>query len=68
MNVNMHEALKKAGLFDVFTAKQEYLGERDRFGRFLYEYANNKNVFEPIVSKYLIEEHFSNFELLNQSK
>jgi peptidoglycan/xylan/chitin deacetylase (PgdA/CDA1 family) len=42
-------------LFDIFAAKEEYSGEKDRYGRFLHAFSTNKNVFRPLVSNYLVE-------------
>ena len=55
MRINLYDVLKRdRSLFDIFVAKQEYGGKRDRYGRFLYEISSNKNVLEPVVSRYLI--------------
>lgn len=45
-------------LFDIFVAKQEYGGERDEHGRFLYRFSNYKNVLRPVCSEYLIKKGF----------
>ena len=45
-------------LFDIFIAKQEYGGRKDRYGRFLYQFSNNKDVLRPIVSDYLVNNGF----------
>jgi len=53
--MSWYEKLKNdKRLFDVFVAKQECEGRRDRYGRFLYQYSDNKDVLKPIVSEYLI--------------
>jgi len=45
-------------LFDIFVAKQEYSGKRDKHGRFLYSFSNYKDVLRPIVSEYLVSKGF----------
>lgn len=43
-------------LWDIFTGKEEYSPILlDRYERFPYYMSNNRNVFEPVVSKSLIE-------------
>lgn len=57
----MHEAVKNnKRLFDIFVAKQEYGGRRDRHGRCLYEFSGNKDVLKPVVSSYLVNKGFLN--------
>jgi len=46
-------------LFDIFVAKQEYSGKKDRHGRFLYRFSNYTDVLRPIVSEYLVSKGFS---------
>jgi peptidoglycan/xylan/chitin deacetylase (PgdA/CDA1 family) len=45
-------------LFDIFVAKQEYSGKRDKHGRFIYHFSNYKDVLIPIVSEYLMSKGF----------
>jgi len=45
-------------LFDIFVAKQEYSGKRDKHGRFLYSFSNYKDILRPIVSEYLVSKGF----------
>jgi len=62
-HINIYDAVKRdRRLLDIFVAKQEYRGKRDRFGRFLYEFSTNRNVLEPIVSKHLFDEGFLRVE------
>jgi peptidoglycan/xylan/chitin deacetylase (PgdA/CDA1 family) len=43
-------------LWDIFTRKEEYNPPfRDKYGRFLYYLSKERNIFEPRVSKYLVE-------------
>jgi len=59
MHTNLYDAIKRdKHLFDIFVAKQEYEGRKDRYGRFLYQFSNNKDVLRPIVSDYLINNDF----------
>jgi len=59
VHMNLYEAIKSnKPLFDVFVAKQEYGGKRDRFGRFLYEFSSNKNALEPVGSSILLTKMF----------
>lgn len=41
-------------LSDIFAARQEYAGRRDRRGRFLGRYSTHINSLEPVVSSHLI--------------
>jgi hypothetical protein len=43
-------------LWDLFTRKEEYYSQiRDQYDRFPYYASSNRSIFEPRVSKYLIE-------------
>jgi hypothetical protein len=53
-SIKVYELLRNKNLFDIFIAKEEYKGRRDEYGRFLYQFSNNKDVLRPIVSDYLI--------------
>lgn len=53
-SIKLCDLLRNKDLFDLFVAKQEYGGRRDRYGRFLYQFSNNKDVLRPSVSDYLI--------------
>jgi len=61
-STKLYELLRNKDLFDIFVAKQEYEGRRDRYGRFLYEFSNNKDVMKPVVSDYLINNGFLDVE------
>jgi len=56
-SMNMHELLQKdPKVWDIFTLKEEYNSPlRDQYGRFPYYASSNRNIFEPGVSKYLID-------------
>lgn len=54
----MYELLRNEDLFDIFAAKQEYTSRKDKHGRFLYKFSNNKEVFVPVVSEYLVNKGF----------
>lgn len=42
-------------IWDLFTKKEEYNSSKlDKHHRFIYSYSNHKNVLEPEVSKYLV--------------
>ena len=58
VSINLRELLRNKDLFDIFVAKQEYDGRKDRYGRFLYQFSNNKDVLRPVVSDYLINNGF----------
>jgi len=50
------ELQKDQGLWDLFTRKEEYTNSiRDQYDRFSYYSSGNRNIFDPSVSKYLIE-------------
>jgi len=53
----MHEILKQnQELCEVFTRKEEYSPKQlDKYNRFAYAFSDYRNVFEPNVSKFLIE-------------
>ena len=53
----MYKKLKEnTELWDLFTRKEEYnLTFSDQYDRFPYYLSNQKNVFEPSVSKFLVE-------------
>lgn len=57
ITMEMHEILQKdPKIWDIFTRKEEYNSLiRDKYGRFPYSASSNRNIFEPHVSKYLIE-------------
>lgn len=57
-SMKLFELIQNKDLFDIFVAKQEYEGRKDRYGRFLYQFSNNKDVLRPIVSDYLINNGF----------
>ena len=61
-SIKLSELLRNKDLFDIFVAKQEYEGRRDRYGRFLHQFSNNKDVLRPIVSDYLINNGFLDVE------
>jgi len=43
-------------LWDIFTRREEYSPTfRDRYGRFPYYLSNDRNIFDPIISKYLVD-------------
>jgi peptidoglycan/xylan/chitin deacetylase (PgdA/CDA1 family) len=43
-------------LWDIFTRREEYNPHfRDKYGRFPYYMSNNRSIFDPRVSKYLVE-------------
>ena len=43
-------------LWDLFTRKEEYSPEQlDKYNRFTYDFSSYKNVLEPNVSKFLVE-------------
>lgn len=47
---------KDKEIWDLFTRKEEYKSPlRDKFDRFPYYASTNRNVFDPSVSKYLID-------------
>ena len=54
--MNMHELLQKdPTIWDLFTRKEEYTPSIcDQYERFPYYASSNRNIFEPSVSKYLI--------------
>jgi peptidoglycan/xylan/chitin deacetylase (PgdA/CDA1 family) len=54
--MNMHELLQKDPKeWDIFTLKEEYNSPLcDQYGRFPYYASSNRHIFEPLVSKYLI--------------
>ena len=60
MNI-MHEKLREnTELWDLFTKKEEYnLTTSDRYDRFPYYLSRQRNIFEPSVSKSLIENGLS---------
>ena len=46
-------------LWDLYTAREEYNPPvTDKYGRFPYYLSQNRNVFQPVVSKYLVENGF----------
>ncbi|WP_332881933.1 polysaccharide deacetylase family protein [Methanosarcina horonobensis] len=53
----MHELLKqKAGIWDLFTRKEEYHSNKlDEHGRFLFAEEYMRNASKPEVSRYLVE-------------
>jgi peptidoglycan/xylan/chitin deacetylase (PgdA/CDA1 family) len=58
--MEMHELLQKdPEIWDHFTRREEYSSSfRDQYERFPYYASSNRNIFEPNVSKYLIEHGF----------
>jgi len=57
-STNLRELLRSESLFDIFVAKQEYSGKRDKHGRFLYGFSNYKDMLRLIVSEYLMSKGF----------
>ncbi|MEM2614373.1 MAG: polysaccharide deacetylase family protein [Nitrososphaerota archaeon] len=56
----MYELLREAkDLFDIFAVKQEYTSKKDKHGRFLYKFSNNKKVLVPAVSEYIVNKGFN---------
>jgi len=57
ITMDMYEILQKdPEIWDLFTRKEEYCSQiRDKYDRFPYYASSNRNIFEPRVSKYLIE-------------
>lgn len=53
----MHEMLRQnRELWDLFTRKEEYFPKQlDKYDRFTYAFSNYKNILEPKVSKFLVE-------------
>ena len=50
---------KKQEVWELFTKKEEYHPiKADNHGRFAYEYSKHKNVLQPSVSKYLIDQGY----------
>jgi peptidoglycan/xylan/chitin deacetylase (PgdA/CDA1 family) len=46
-------------MWDLFTKKEEYLPIKlDEHKRFAYEYSIHKNVLQPVVSEYLVENNY----------
>jgi hypothetical protein len=58
--MDMYELLQKdPEIWDLFTRKEEYYSTlTDNYDRFPYYASHNRNIFEPQVSKYLIEHGF----------
>ena len=56
----MIDILQKAPeIWDLFTLKEEYNSAlQDQFGRFPYYASQNRNIFEPVVSNYLVNQGF----------
>ena len=57
ITMDMYEILQKdPEIWDLFTRKEEYNSQiHDKYDRFPYYASSNRNIFEPRVSKYLIE-------------
>jgi len=55
--MDMYELLQKdPKVWDIFTLKEEYSSPlRDQYDRLPYHASSNRNIFEPSVSKYLID-------------
>jgi hypothetical protein len=55
--MDMNEILQKdPEIWDLFTRREEYHSQiHDRYGRFPLYASSSRNIFEPRVSKYLIE-------------
>jgi peptidoglycan/xylan/chitin deacetylase (PgdA/CDA1 family) len=55
--MKMHKILQKdQEIWDLFTRDEEYHASiRDKFNRFPYYASKNRDIFEPIASKFLIE-------------
>jgi peptidoglycan/xylan/chitin deacetylase (PgdA/CDA1 family) len=55
--MEMHEILQKdPEIWDLFTRKEEYHSSlRDKFNRFPYYASNDRHIFEPKASKFLME-------------
>lgn len=50
---------KDKALWDLFTRKEEYSAQlRDQYDRFPYFASNNRHIFEPCVSRYLVEQGY----------
>jgi peptidoglycan/xylan/chitin deacetylase (PgdA/CDA1 family) len=56
--MKLFEFIKNEDLLDLFVAKQEYENRKDKYGRFIYKFSNNKDVLRPIVSNYLVDNGF----------
>jgi hypothetical protein len=56
----MHEIIQKdQELWDLFTRKEEYSNlSRDQYDRFSYSESSVRNIYEPRVSKYLVEQGY----------
>jgi hypothetical protein len=59
--MKMHELLQKnEEIWDLFTRKEEYSSLLlDRYERFLYNGSSNRNILQPLVSEYLIENGYN---------
>jgi peptidoglycan/xylan/chitin deacetylase (PgdA/CDA1 family) len=57
INMELYEILQKnSKIWDFFSRKEEYNSSiYDKYGRFPYYASSDRNIFEPRVSKYLIE-------------
>ena len=62
MSIKLYDLLRDKNLFDIFVTKQEYKERKDKYGRFLYAFSNNKDVLKPVVSEYLVENGFLKIE------
>ena len=60
MHRDICEILQKdSEVWDLFSRKEEYTSSiHDKYGRFPYFASTNRNIFEPTVSKYLIEQGY----------
>jgi len=57
MNLKLFEIIQSdPTLFDIFISKEEYYGKKDEHSRFKYAFSSNKDVFNPVVSNYLVNE------------
>jgi peptidoglycan/xylan/chitin deacetylase (PgdA/CDA1 family) len=58
--VDMYEIIQKdPEIWNLFTRKEEYTSSfRDHYGRFPYYASSNRNIFEPVASKFLIEQGY----------
>lgn len=62
LSAKLLELLRNTDFYDLFVAKQEYEGRRDQYGRFIYQFSNNKDVLKPVVSDFLIKNGFLDVE------
>jgi peptidoglycan/xylan/chitin deacetylase (PgdA/CDA1 family) len=60
-SMNIHDMIRQdPEIWDLFTRKEEYTNPlRDCYDRFPYYASKNRDIFEPIVSQYLVEHGYS---------